>query len=197
MADERLKVKWRVEGIDFCDDTTIKDKTTANAAAWVTAPNTLRDDELVVTPPTVNKNPIYSHESDAPVENEITIGDPRNITGSFINMTVAQLIDYIGGKKDGTAYIMEDILKILQKAIRIRFQGGGWVVYPRVEGYVLLDMNVGYNSRVKAPFEFMPLAPAAGGNTIGIWETDTTAVVPAAARLAMPMSATVEKDSKK
>lgn len=197
MAEERLKIKWRVEGIDICDDTTIKDKATANAATWVTAPKTLRDDELLVTPPKVNTNPIYSHESDAPVENEITISDPRNISGSFINMTVAQMVDLIGGKKDGSVYIMEDILKILQKAIRIRFQGGGWVVYPRVEGYVLLDMKVGYNSRVKAPFDFMPLAPAAGGNAIGIWETDTTVVIPAATPLSMPMTATVEKETKK
>ncbi len=189
MADERLKIKWRVEGIDFSDDTTIVDKATALAAEWKTAPKTLRDDELLITPPTVNKNPINSHESDAPEEVEITIGDPRNITGSFIRMTVDQLVELIGGKKDGTAYLMEDVLKILQKAIRVRFQGGGWVVFPRVEGYVLLDMNVGYNSRVKAPFDFTPLAATTGGTTTGIWETDTTAVIPAARMLNVATSA--------
>ncbi|WP_108822006.1 hypothetical protein [Dysgonomonas sp. Marseille-P4361] len=185
MAEEKLKIKWRVAGIDFSDNTDIKDKTTANAAAWVTAPRTLRDDELLITPPTVNKNPIYSHEADAPEENEITIGDPRNITGSFIKMTTAQLVDLVGGKMDGTAYVMEDVLKVLKKAIRIRFQGGGWVVFPRVEGYVLLDMNVGFEGRIKAPFEFTPLA-SDDGKSGGIWETDTSATAPAAAPLAAP-----------
>lgn len=193
MADEKLKIKWRVLGIDFSDATNIVDKATANAATWVTAPRTLRDDELVITPPTVNKNPIYSHEADAPEEQEITIGDPRTITGSFIKMTTAQLVELIGGTMDGTAYIMEDVLKILKKAIRIRFQGGGWVVFPRVEGYVLLDMNIGFEARVKAPFEFTPLA-SDDGKSGGIWETDTAAVIPAAARLAAPE---VEKETKK
>lgn len=176
MAEERLKIKWRVDGIDFSDATDIKDKATANAAEWVTAPRTLRDDELLITPPTVNKNPIYSHEADAPEEQEMTIGDPRNITGSFIKMTTAQLVELVGGKMDGTAYIMEDTLKVLNKAMRIRFQGGGWVVFSRVEGYVLLDMNVGFEGRIKAPFDFTPLA-SADGKSGGIWETDTTAVI--------------------
>ncbi|MDH6310591.1 hypothetical protein M2451_003319 [Dysgonomonas sp. PFB1-18] len=194
MAEEKIRVKWRVAGIDFSDNTDIVDKATALAAEWKTAPDTLRDDELLITPPTINKTPIYSHEADSPVENEITIGDPRNIAGSFIRMTIAQLVELIGGNSDGTAYLMEDVLKILQKAIRIRFQGGGWVVYPRVEGYVLLDMNVGYNSRVKAPFDFTPLVPATGGNIVGIWETDVTAVIPAPQTIvakAMPLSAPV------
>lgn len=199
MAEERLKIKWRVDGIDFSDATNIKDKVSAGAAEWLTAPKTLRDDELLITPPTVNKNPIYSHESDTPEENEITIGDPRNITGSFIKMTTAQLVELIGGKMDGTAYIMEDSIKVLKKAIRIRFQGGGWVVFPRVEGYVVLDMNVGYEGRTKAPFDFTPLAPENGSKTAGIWETDTTAAItpakemvmkPAAAPLAAPVDNT-------
>lgn len=179
MASEKLKIKWRVLGIDFSDTTGIKDKATANAAAWVTAPKTLRDDELLITPPTVNKNPIYSHESDTPEENEITIGDPRTITGSFVKMTTAQLVELLGGKMDGTAYLMSEVLQVMDKAIRIRFQGGGWVVFPRVEGYVQLDMNVGFEGRIKAPFEFTPLASDNGG-VAGIWETDTstTATVP-------------------
>lgn len=202
MANESLKIKWRVAGIDFSDDATIKDKATANAAVWVTAPKTLRDDELVITPPTVNKNPIYSHESDAPEENEYTIGDPRNIAGSFIKMTIDQIVDLVGGKKDGTVYILEDTLKILERAIRIRFQGGGWVVYPRVEGFVQLDMNVGQNSRVKAPFDLTPLASKENGTTVGIWETDATAVIPAAQSIAAPLAATAivpvaEKETKK
>lgn len=187
MAEERLKIKWRVAGIDFSDATDIKDKASANAAAWKTAPRTLRDDELVITPPTVNKNPIYSHEADAPEENEITIGDPRNITGSFIKMTTAQLVELIGGKMDGTAYVMEDVLKVLKKAIRIRFQGGGWVVFPRVEGFVQLDMNVGFEGRIKAPFDFTPLA-SEDGKSGGIWETDTSAAIPAAAPMSAPVN---------
>lgn len=191
MAEERLKIKWRVAGIDFSEATNIKDKASANAAEWVTAPRTLRDDELLIVPPTINKNPIYSHEADAPEENEITIGDPRNITGSFIKMTTAQLVELIGGKMDGTAYVMEDVLKVLQKAIRIRFQGGGWVVFPRVEGYVQLDFNIGFEGRIKAPFDFTPLA-SEDGKSGGIWETDTTAVIPAAKMIAPPSSGTTK-----
>lgn len=185
MAEERLKIKWRVDGIDFSDVTNIIDKASANAAEWVTAPKTLRADELLVTPPTVNKSPIYSHESDTPEENEITIGDPRNITGSFIKMTTAQLVELIGGKMDDTAYLMEDAIKVLKKAIRIRFQGGGYVVFPRVEGYVVLDMNVGYEGRTKAPFDFTPLAPENGSKTAGIWETDTAAAMKEASEMVM------------
>lgn len=186
---EKLKVKWRNVGIAFSDNTDIVDKATALAATWKAAPNTLRDDELLITPATVNKNPIYSHESDAPVENDITIGDPSSITGSFIQMTIEQLVELVGGSNAGTTYKIGDILKILNKAIMIKFQGGGWVVYPRVQGYVQLDMNVGYNGRVKAPFDFTPLVTGAGDMT-GIWETDPAVDAPTieavAARVATP-----------
>lgn len=173
---ENLKVKLRVEYIAFSDDADIVSKATALAATWKYAPKTLRDDELLITPASVNKNPIYSHESDAPEEQEITIGDPTAITGSFIGMTLDQLVELIGGTKDVTAYVMGDVLKVLNKALLIKFKNGGWVVYPRVQGYVQLDMNAGYNGRLKAPFDFTPLATTAA--VTGIFETDPAAAVP-------------------
>lgn len=174
---EKLKVKIRVAAIAFSDDLAIVDKATALAAVWKTAPETLRDDELLITPATVNKNPIMSHESDTPVETDITIGDPSAITGSFIRMTLDQLVEMIGGTKDGTVYKISNVLKILNKAILIKFQGGGWVVYPRVQGYVQLDMNVGANGRIKAPFDLTPIAMSDGEST-GLWETDPAADIP-------------------
>lgn len=173
---EKLKVKLRVEYIAFSDNTDITSKASALAATWKYAPKTLRDDELLIVPSSVNKNPIYSHESDAPEEQEITIGDPAAITGSFIGMTLDQLVELVGGAKDTTAYLMPTVLKVLQKAILIKFQTGGWVVYPRVQGYVQLDMNVGYNGRMKAPFDFTPLAATA--TATGIFETDPAAAAP-------------------
>ncbi|MEN9919685.1 MAG: hypothetical protein RL662_2121 [Bacteroidota bacterium] len=188
---ESIKAKMRVAGIDFSSNP-IKDKVTALAATWVGQPKTLRDDELTIVTEAPDEDPVYCHEHDNAIDNSFT-GKGQTMTGSFVNMTAAQLVALVGGKLDGTAYEMTDSLLPINTAVRIRFHGGGWLVFPKVKGYVTLDLNVGVGGRVKAPFKFTPVVPNAGA--IGIWETDTSTVVappaPLAAPLVAPMSAPV------
>lgn len=195
---EKIKARLLVVGVDFTDNKDIIDKATAIAAVWKAQPLTLRDDELIIQEEAPEEDEVFSHELDPAVDYGIT-GSSITVTGSMIMPTVDQLIELFGGTKDGTAFLKGTTKLLIEKAIRFRFQGGGWVVLTRAKGYVTWNMNVGRGGRVKFPFSFKALAPQEGGADL-IWETEDTVAAPAA--LAAPLAATVsvpvtEKETKK
>lgn len=173
---EILRARLLVEGIDFTDTKGIIDKATAIAATWEPQPLTLRDDELILEEAAPEEDEVFSHELDPAVDYGIT-GSSITATGSFIMPTVDQLVALFGGKKDGTTFIKGTTKILIDKAIRFRFQGGGWVVLTRAKGFVTWSMNVGRAGRVKFPFSFKALAPQSGATDL-IWETVDKATAP-------------------
>lgn len=172
MAEEKLKIKLLVEGIDSTDDA-VTDLTTANAATWKEEPLTLRDDEVIIQEADMTEEEIYSHENDDPEDVDYTEG-ATEATGSFTRPTLDQLVGLMGGKKIDTAYIKPKRKLIVDRPLRFRLRGGGFVVLPRAKGYVIFNMGLGRNSRAKFPFKFKALVPS-GGETALIWETEKDA----------------------
>lgn len=188
---EKLKARLLVVGIDFTDTTGIIDKATALAAVWKAQPLTLRDDELILQEDAPEEDEVFSHELDPAVDYGIT-GSSITATGSFIMPTVDQLIELFGGSKDGTAFLKGTTKLLIEKAIRFRFQGGGWVVLTRAKGFVTWNMNVGRGGRVKFPFTLKALAPQEGGTDL-IWETEEAVAAPAALRMSATTTETTTK----
>lgn len=187
MADETLRVRLLISGIDFTDDP-VTDKTTADAAVWKPQPLTLRDDELVIAEAEPEEEEINSHENDAAEDYSITGGSVQ-ATGSFIKATVEQLVGLLGGKKDGTTYMKPAKKLLVEKAIRFRFKEGGWVVLPKAKGYVIFNLNPGRGGRVKFPFKFTALAPSNSEYDL-IWETVAVPAAPAVAPMSVPTTET-------
>lgn len=181
---ENIRARLLVSGIDFTDSE-VKDVATANAATWKAQPLTLRDDELVINEDAPEEDEVFSHEEDPAVDYGIT-GASVTATGSFIMPSVDQLVALFGGTKSGTAFLKSSRKLVIEKAIRFRFQSGGWVVMTRAKGFVTWGMNVGRGGRVKFPFTFKALVPKEGGVDL-IWETsDTVVAAPAAAPAGAP-----------
>lgn len=195
---ESLKARLLVVGIDFTSSA-VTDKASADAATWEAQPLTLRDDELILQEATPEEDEVFSHELDPAVDYGIT-GASITATGSFIMPTVDQLVALFGGSKSGTAFLKGTTKILIEKAMRFRFQGGGWVVLTRAKGFVTWNMDIGRGGRVKFPFSFKALAPQSGGADL-IWETEDTAAAPAAQQLIAPLAAattaTEEKATKK
>ena len=172
MAEEKLKIKLLVTGIDSTDDP-VTDLASANAAKWKEEPLTLRDDEVIVQEAEPDEEEVYSHENDDPEDVEYTEG-ATEATGSFVKPTLEQLVGLMGGKKEDTAYIKPRKKAYIDRAVRFRLKDGGFLVLPRAKGFVLLNIGVGRGSRAKFPFKLKALVPA-GGDTALIWETEKEA----------------------
>ncbi len=153
---ENISVKCVVDGIDFAKNPITKYDDIATAE-WDEQPLTLRDDvvELVEGDPTEDE--VFSHEEDSPVYYDVA-GVGVTATGSFIEATPDQLVTLLGGEKQGTAFIKSSKKIMVERPMRFRFKNGGYAIIPRARGYVLLNMGVGRDGRVKFPFSFKALA---------------------------------------
>lgn len=192
---EKISAKLLVVGIDTTDSE-VKDKTTANAAVWTEQPLTYREDELSISEDDPSEEEIFSHELDDAVDAEYTFSG-INAVGTFIMPAVEQVKDLLGGSVDGTAYVMTSERALIDKPMRFRFKGGGWVVLPRAKGYALLNMNVGRGGVIRFPFKLKALAQT--GVPSLIWETDKNAAVtfkPANYPAPTPAAATEPKTTK-
>lgn len=175
MAEEKLKIKLLVAGIDSTDDVVI-DLASATAATWRQEPLTLRDDAVIIEEAEPTEEEIFSHENDDPEDVEFTEGATQ-ATGSFTRPTIEQMVGLMGGQKDETAYLKPKKKVYIDRAIRFRLQGGGYVVLPRAKGYATMSLGLGRGSRAKFPFKLKALVPK-GGETALIWETEKDADTP-------------------
>lgn len=66
-------------------------------AKWKKCPFTLRDDIITIKSDEPEVEELYAHEQDAPVEVDYE-QKPTTVTGSFINLTAEQLIEFFEGK---------------------------------------------------------------------------------------------------
>lgn len=170
---EKISAKLLVVGIDTTSSP-VKDLATANAAEWIEQPLTYREDELSITEDSPTEEEIYSHELDDAVDAEYTFTGIK-AAGSFIMPDVPQVKDLLGGDVSGTAYLMTSERALIDRPMRFRFKGGGWVVLTRAKGYALLNMNVGRGGVIKFPFSLKALATKDVPTLI--WETDKSKAV--------------------
>lgn len=155
---ERSKLKLRVSGIDQAPVITSEEG--LKAAPWERWPLTLRDDEVSITEEDPEEEEVFSHENDAPEDYDIS-GSGMNAVGTFILVTMEELVDLLGGKlsDDKKSFLKASKKVAIEKAIRFRLKGGGWVVIPKAKGYVLYNANMSaQGGRFRLPFKFRALA---------------------------------------
>lgn len=193
---ESLKLKIRCEGIDTAD--VITAAAGVASATWTAQPLTLRDDELSIVEADPEETNIYSHENDAAEDYDIT-GNGITAVGSFIKATNQQMADLLGGTVNGAdaaaMFLKSSKKAIINKAIRFRLKGGGYIIMPNAKGYVNLNANLGAtDGRLKFPFSFKALASAFDCEII--INKEAAAAAPALAPLSAPVVATTETSAK-
>lgn len=156
---ERTIMKARIEGIDFAD--VIANTAGLATATWTEQPLTLRDDEVSIVEGDPTESETFSHENDAPEDYDIT-GTGVTAVGTFIKATFAQMAALLGGEVSGTGetakYLHGASKAVLNKAIRFRLKRGGSIIIPNAKGFVLLNVNAGFDGVLKHPFKFKALA---------------------------------------
>ena len=160
---EKLLLKERVDGIDFADVIKTKEELgLMEETDWTAQPLTLRDDEVSLVEADPEEREIFSHENDDPEDYEL-IGQGITVVGSFIKASFEQLVEILGGSKDGTGtaarYLLPSKKLMLTKAIRFRLKSGAKIIIPCAKGSVQFSANISANDGiVKYPFRFRPLA---------------------------------------
>ncbi|WP_165043726.1 hypothetical protein [Dysgonomonas sp. ZJ709] len=159
MALENLSAKFRVDGVDFAP--VITSEAALATAEWEPQPLTLRDDEVSIVEGDPEEQEIYSHENDAPEDYDIA-GAGLTAVGSFIKSTYEQMLAHYGGKVSGTGdtamFVRSSKKLVINKAVRFRFKNGGYAIIPNAKGYVLFNLNAGFDGVLKHPFSFKSLA---------------------------------------
>lgn len=148
---EKTIARLRVSQVYFA--TTIAAKTGVASASWKKAPFTLRDDEVRLTTEEAEKEELFVHEQDAPIDVSYT-GKGYTIKGSFVNLTVDQMVEVLGGAKEGEDYHHSTSLVQVKKAIKLELKDGGAVIIPNAEGFVNIDLSLGKGGVAKCPFSF-------------------------------------------
>lgn len=125
------------------------------SASWKKCPFTLRDDIITIKSDEPEIEELYAHEQDAPVEVDYE-QKPTTVTGSFINLTADQLIEFFEGKAltgdKGVALMGK--LKKLNVALKIESRSGNSFIIPNAQGFVQKDIGIGKGGVAKFPFKF-------------------------------------------
>ena len=124
-------------------------------ATWTKCPFTLRDDIITIKGDEPEVEELYANEQDAPVEVDYE-QKPTTVTGSFINLTAEQFIEFFEGKAlsgdKGVALMGK--LKKLNVALKIESRSGNSFIIPIAQGVVQKNIGIGKGGVAKFPFKF-------------------------------------------
>lgn len=122
---------------------------------WKECPFTLRDDVITIKSDEPEADELYVHEQDAPIEVDYD-AKPTTVTGSFVNLTADQLIEFFDGKKltKGTGVALMGKLKKLNVALKIESRSGNSFIVPNAQGFIQKEIGIGKGGIAKFPFKF-------------------------------------------
>ncbi|MDN5291813.1 MAG: hypothetical protein PWQ06_2052 [Anaerophaga sp.] len=167
---ENVLLKARVAKIEFADP--IASAADLDLASWEQQPLTLRDDEVTISEEDPEESEVFSHENDSAEDYDI-VGSGLTASGSFIKATYDQLVELVGGTKEGTDpdYKFHKSARklLLHKAIRFTLKSGGEIIIPNAKGYVNTNLSLGYGGVSKFPFRFKALVAAPDWDVDIIW----------------------------
>ena len=158
----------RIASIAFADPIT----TSAGVATaeWTDQPSTLKGDSVKIEEADPEEIEEFSNESDAP-QDYIAIAGAKALSGSFINMTKAQVVALLGGSVTGTAPNESAEIaaskEVLHTAIKLTDKDGKTIVIPNAKGYCKFSAE--NNGSIKAPFKFRALQAASDWDVDIVW----------------------------
>lgn len=117
---------------------------------------------------------IKVHETDSPIYIAYD-GVPYKYSGSFVELTYAQMAELLGGTAaDGSVELSADVKRI-HKSVKLVMSNGTIVVIPNAQGLVTMSGKIGKKSVATFPFEFDCLGGSTAWNVaMGFYDEDPT-----------------------